>query len=616
MRGEKVHTHVIVLDMLEGCDNFDHTSLPPSFKAQPGRFRGWGRITVETPKSFDVSAKTSVDRDDADVLVIYLHANIVAGTDNEEYWCLVGNSSPDLSRPEEYTPLSKLNEQITAIRKRARKAKAVVLLVDQPPIKPDWRTGVLKTTVNKELERWTSIEVPVNEDGEIEKPVPLIVVTSCSDTEQSAPGRNGQTAFGMIVSRAWSQIANSDFDADKEDGFRWKKPNNPLTIREFCDYVRENTNSWVRRHRHPAGQTVQIFPPLEKLEESGQSMPLLAEPPKVADLPKPKPLDPKTMSLLIQSWRQRDALDERLAWRWAPLQWQSATEYLLRAENALLDGNAVLAEKLGKKAEAELGHLEHAVSRVSGADNNTDSRVNEHSGIPRSWFAKLPAGHRLNGLWTVDGAADDAIKAPDTVAEDVLRANVAKYPFSELGLHPPDEAFTRNRTEAEDTVAGLLTVTGPLRQTVLAAEQKLLNLEDRVFTQKTDSGDDDRGSDWVQMRKFAKAYQAAELVFQRTLSRSESLARWAATTPLDPEFRNILIEHVKTESLTQEGADSWRGEDTGSLRIEVFRLLVAARMTGTLVTFYSDPANTEALAVKKQKLIDWTKKTNDSRYFT
>ena len=602
MPGTPVLTHVIVFDLCKKLDHFGVTSEAPNFGSRERGSFEWGAVTVENPDppgSFEFTSDASDDRDKADVFVVYLHANIVAG-DQDQYWCLVRNSTPDLEN-NQYVRLAILKDKISLLRKAGI---PVVLIVDQPAGRLDWRLGALKTQVNTELEKWTN-EESTNDLGEKRELGRLFVVSSSLHTESSAPGRNRQTAFGIIVSRAWSQAANVTNEDD--GGRRWlQKKNNFLTIAEFCDYVKSETHDWVSKYRRPSGQTVEIFG--SSAEVKTDSLKLLGTPQEDPLLPKQTSIDATALTTV---WNTQQELDSATPWRWAPQRWQSANEYLRGAQNALLDGNTRLADELTGKAEKSLRRL------TEQAKTELGSPVDSPTEMPHCWFTGLPARHRLDDLWKTVGK-----KAPkQTTIEDVLAGNVNEYPFGDLGIVGTESAkqdkdritqvLKTNRTNAEGAVAQLLSVTGLLRPATLAAEQKLLSQEDRVFIeQKTNSGSTD---DWTVIQEFAKAHQEAELAFQRTLSQSESLARWAASQPINPDLQpdlvSNLVNNLKTDCDTTLAEKPLKNNKDLPLQLqsEISRLLITARMTGTLL--WPDTTDQiDSLAKQTTTLVSWTKK--------
>lgn len=566
IRKTPLHTHFIILTLLGDSEHFDAAAAPEFNIPESDEVFPVRTSSRQSAKSFDdIVDKPGKDLDDADVVVIYLQTQIVAGADGD-FYCLTKNTSPDLSPPSQYERLSALKEQL---KKLCDGSKAnVILIVDRPTTVQDQRLGDLGADFVTELLNWPK-------DEELSE---LVVMVSAATGQHSAPG-HGRTAFGQAVMRGFSKLAAGD-DAE-------------LKISEFCQFVEQETDHWVRHHRHPDGQNVQIA------QGSAGDFTLMKNvvfaAPSVAS---PETMDGRTAQKkrITQLWRDRDTLDEKLAWRWHPLLWQSATEYLVRGQKALLDGNLLSAKRLSGKAEDALTELNEFTNDIV-AD---ESELNLDNGLPRGWFAESPNMSRLNDVWeTAEPVGNGDRKA----AEDVISENVKGYPFGRLGLDEPDETglseLRSNRQTAEMAAARVLSVTASLQKTMAVAEERLLKQEDLIFTRSetgNDAKDESVVSRWQAIRRFAEIHQRAELTVQRSLTCAESLAHWAAEYPLkaDPQFfsewRDLLKENLTTTPDTS-GASELLGKALGlanqagpgsngvaiGLRSDIFGLLVATR---------------------------------------
>ncbi|MEO2018692.1 MAG: hypothetical protein ABGZ53_30440 [Fuerstiella sp.] len=568
-----LHTHFMTLTLLGDSGHFDAAAapefeIPKSGEYFPVRTTSW----QQSATSFDnISNTPGKDLEEAHVVVIYLQTQIVAGAAGA-FYCLTQNSSPDLSGPSEYELLSNLEQNLKKFCSHS-KAK-VILLVDRPTTAQDQRLGDLRADFVTELLHWPN-------DEELSE---LVVIVSAAAGQQSAPA-NGRTAFGQAVMRGFSMSADADGDGE-------------LKISEFCQFVEQETDHWVRHHRDSGGQNVQISPQI--VQGSDDDFTLM----KNVDFEAPSAASSETIDVTIrplftQLWHDRDTLDKQLAWRWHPLLWQAATEYLIRGQKALMDGNLPSAKDLADKAENALAELDEFTNEIV-----TDvAELNPHTGLPRSWFAESPNMSRLNDVWeTAEPVGNGDIED----AEDVISENMKVYPFTQLGLPDPDEAeleeVRRNRETAEMAAARVLSVTTSLQKTIATAEERLLNKEDLIFTRRSptgtgnDVGDESVAARWQAIRRFAEIHQRAELTVQRSLTSVESQVQWAADYPLkaDREFflewRDLLKENLTTTPDTN-GASELLGKARGlankagpesngvaiGLRSNLFGLLVATR---------------------------------------
>ena len=602
IRKTPLHTHFIILTLLGDSEHFDAAAAPEFNIPESDEVFPVRTSSRQSAKSFDdIVDKPGKDLDDADVVVIYLQTQIVAGADGD-FYCLTKNTSPDLSPPSQYERLSALKEQL---KKLCDGSKAnVILIVDRPTTVQDQRLGDLGADFVTELLDWPN-------DEELSE---LVVMVSAATGQHSAPG-HGRTAFGQAVMRGFSKLAAGD-DAE-------------LKISEFCQFVEQKTDHWVRHHRHPGGQNVQIAPRIEQGSAGDFTLMknVVFAAPSVAS---PETMDGRTaQEKITQLWRDRDTLDEKLAWRWHPLLWQSATEYLVRGQKALLDGNLLSAKRLSGKAEDALTELNEFTNDIV-ADK---SELNLDNGLPRGWFAESPNMSRLNDVWeTAEPVGNGDRKA----AEEVISENMKVYPFGRLGLKDPDEAVfsevRSNRQTAEMAAARVLSVTASLQKTMAVAEERLLKQEDLIFTRSetgNDAKDESVVSRWQAIRRFAEIHQRAELTVQSSLTSAESLVRWAAEYPLkaDPQFfsewRDLLKENLTTTPDTS-GASELLGKALGlanqagpgsngvaiGLRSDIFRLLVATRTLASQLhpTEPDEGFSVSELERRSDDLEDWQQK--------
>ncbi|MEQ9410585.1 MAG: hypothetical protein RIK87_22810 [Fuerstiella sp.] len=616
----RVHTHFVVLDFLFDTQRNDATSdhfdsvAPPNFPVlPPDRFPVARTTIVHADTLRFAEAESLEDRERDRVVVVYLQTQILPG-ENGSFLCLVKNSTPDLNAPARYEELATLKEQVRGLLKD-RAADRVLLLVDRPASLQDRRLGDLHADFMTEVLSWPA-EDDLNQ---------LVVITSCQADQQSAPGlsgANGQTAFGQIVTRGFSKAADANDDGE-------------LTATEFCRFTVEETQRWVQRHVDPDGQTVQISPALDSLKDSPHDFVLMKELPPAPETTRLRDRR-QTVQRLSTLWERREAADQLLGWRWRPLLWQSSTEYLTRAQAALISGNETAAENLAQRAETRLRLLETAIRTVIP----DPTELNAERGLPRPWFLDLPEPERLNDVWET---AEAVSGGPDVPAEDVLRQNLATYPFQQLGLATSDQrhaAAIERRKQAEDAIARAFGVSIVLRQTITNADAALLQAEDQLFvrsdsTAVPEAATSTSNSIWTAIRDFESAHQTADVAVQRTLASADSLSRWAAEYPIErPDtffsgWQALLRKNLPGGQLTPEqGTDLRRAAtelslDPGPgangtavrLRAEIFRLLVAARvLAGQL--YPQEPAagfSEQELKDRAAMLVDWHQQTRDSR---
>ncbi|APZ93761.1 VWA domain-containing protein [Fuerstiella marisgermanici] len=599
----EVHTHFIVLDLLKDSPLFDATPSPEF----PDLSEANSQVATTTQARFDGLGKLIAEGDTnpskAQAIVVYLQTQIIPDN-NGDFICLTKSSTPDVVGSGGGEKLSTLRQQLKQLMTETQSGCVVLLVVDQQKTLHDWRLGDLHADVSAEILDWPN-------DEELSR---LVVMTSCSGAEESTAGyagSGGQTAFGHFVQQGFSKLADTAAEgADEGDG--------TLNVREFCGFVKDRVDQWARQNRRPSGQTLRISPDLEALKSSHKqrNLALMKELPDTTQTLTFR--NPSGIVRTLQShWEKRSELDAQLAWRWRPLKWQAATEYLLRAQAAMLEGDNNRATALANKAARQLEQLEEATKRAAP----TIAELGRDRG--------LPIASKLN---EVRNSNND----PPT---DVLEANIAAYPFGRLGLTQPAapdvDAIKQRRSEAEQIASKAIGITATVKTTLLEAEDQLLKTEDQFFLRppKLDASavavdEGKTGAErWQKLDDFIAAHQKNDVLFQRCLTSAETLARWAAEFPLpaDEKFHSDWKDLLRKNQPANQPSDDAsqklfdRAEQLAGafssdvagrakrLCSEAFRLLVATRMLQKLR--HEEEAETTLSTVQmadlSKKMDDW-----------
>lgn len=531
---EHVHTHFVILNLLNDpsteagrSEFFDPTKTPdpPEIK---GSRRPLGVVTSSRrSSSLQFTNDSNDDLNKAHVVVVYLQTQLVTDG-NGIVRCLNKTSTPDL-QDNQSQALSELKQQLSQL---AEQGKRILLLVDEVESLNSWRLGDFQRDATALVSAWPEDKVFQNR---------LVVMTAYSHAQfrVSAPGTSdGSTLFGSVVSKGMSLLAdagNSNENAKK------------LDVVEFCEYVLKEMKRETRHLGFEGTQDVVVNPAPDKLKQSKQNFVLLGELPAA-----PTPATPGTGTAtpkLFDLWEKRETLNDKMAWRWRPLMWQQSTEFLLRAQQAALNQQNALADNLHKRAAASIRELENITSQIVPSKN----QLNLETGMPQLWFQNLPN-------WTPPGQSAEGLKTISTYA---LQQNIATYSFAKFGLSPSSELQTATiaaREIAETAARNSMSVVGMLSETISNAEQQSLLTEDRLFT----SGDTAKLEDsmnsnralWQSIDKFNRAHQRAEVIVQRTISMSESLAKWASLFPFEigsefeSEWDRLLVQSLDSELIT------------------------------------------------------------------
>lgn len=587
-------THFIVLNLLEQSQDFDSGSslaLPEGIESKTTE-RVVTSCHSETMslRTSDVNERKNLD--EGQTVVIWLQSTFVPGP-NEDFLCLIRNSTPNLNDASQYVGLQTLKSELDDFVKKHSSAK-LLLLVDSAPVNSEWRTGCLHSNLVKVFEGWTS---------DIKS---LVVILSSPTNGLSQPGStgsDGKSIFGHFASVGLSTFADSNTD-------------NRLTTAEYCTYISERTNAWVREHRDTSGQAVTVLPALEQISKSSRDFTV------VADLISLKSNDEMpaqqanaNVSQIEKMWVRREALMARGGPLWNPLLWNSLTGQLTRAEHGYLSGNTKSVERILPEAERTLREIETLTNeRCPKVDSFLTDR-----GRALSEFNNLPSLRRTQQWFKTESVKPDSTEVP-ALPEDVVISVVSKFPFTSVNLNAPAdiEPIRERRATAEAAVAQLLACPDQLTQTVKRMESSLLLSEDQMFTHHSDSDsasvdEPDARPLILALEAFANARDCAETTLFGVLDLAPTLAHWAAETCFRlPDSDRKIWHSVLSQNTPQADVngvsqnamfDPLKGiaaddsfslpdyeRDAANLRAEAFRLLVRARALQQSLAFH-EPEN-------------------------
>jgi len=587
-------THFIVLNLLEQSQDFDSGSslaLPEGIESKTTE----RVVTSCHPETMSLGTSGSGDRknlDEGQTVVIWLQSTFVPGP-NEDFLCLIRNSTPNLNDASQYVGLQTLKSELDDFVKKHSLAK-LLLLVDSAPVNSEWRTGCLHSNLVKVFEPWTS---------EFKS---LVIVLSSQTNGQSEPGptgSDGKSIFGHFASVGLSTFADSNSD-------------NKLTTTEYCTYISERTNAWVREHRDTAGQAVTVLPALEKLPKTPRDFTV------VADLISLKPTDEMpaqkanaNIAQIEKMWTRREVLMARGGHLWNPLLWNSLTGKLTRAEHGYLSGNTKAVERILPEAERTLREIETLTDETCP---KADSFLADR-GRALSEFNDLPSFRRAQQLFKTESVKADSTELP-ALPEDVVISVINKFPFASVSLNAPAdiESIRSRRSAAEAAVAQLIACPDQLTRTVRRMESALLLSEDGLFTHHSDPGsasadEPDARPLILALEDFAIARDRAETTLFGVFDLAPTLARWAAETCFRlPDSDRKIWHSVLSQNTPQADVngvsqnamfDPLKGiaaddrfslpdheRDAANLRAEAFRLLVRARALQQSLAFH-EPEN-------------------------
>ncbi len=520
-----VHTHFVMLDLLSvtsgesarhsASTEFFDPSQTPAVPTLPASGRPLGVVTDSRHSSLIFADDLSSQLDQAHVVVVYLQTQLLTTSDGN-IQCLGKTSSPDLSENESES-LTKLKQQLKILTDAK---KRVLLIVDEIDGLASWRVGDFRADAADKVLAWAD-----EEDFQSR----LVVMTSYSRPQLIGSGfetNHGRTAFGALVANGLSELADSNNSVDN-----LKK----LHVAEFCDYVTQKSS-------HP-NNTIRVNPSAQQLADDGRNFVLLGELPTAPE-PDAAAARPES-SALASLWEQHDRLNRKLAWRWRPMLWQTATELLLRAQQASLNGHSTIASQLIARADRTIVELEKATTEIVPDSEQPDTEF----GIPQAWLNELPSGGNVDSKST-------------TFA---LQQNLEQYPFGPLNLQRSpalENSAVECRTAAENAMRASISVAGLIPQTIRSAEQQTLIAEDRLFTSDIPAElSQDIAANlnlWKSIQRFSEAHQRAELLVQRTISVSESLAYWAATFRFDvdndfeDQWNKLLSRHLVAQPISAD----------------------------------------------------------------
>lgn len=617
---QKVHrTHFVILNLLEQSQDFDSgsaLSLPDGIEIKTTE----REVTRSQPETLALQSVDVIDRtnlNDSQTIVIWLQTTFVPGA-NGDFLCLIRNSTPNLNDASQYTGLTALKSQLDEFTKKHATTK-VLLLVDSAPVNSEWRTGCLHSELGKVFEQWTS---------NIKTLVVMLSSPTSGLSEPGPTGSDGKSIFGHFASLGLTSLADGNHDGK-------------LTTAEYCAYVSERTNTWVRDHRNVAGQTVVVLPALDKLSMSTHDFTV------VADVTSLKPVDEilnlKTSVVISQIeklWARREVLAARGGHLWNPLLWNAVSDDLIRAEQAFLSGKTKSAERLLPVVERALGELEIL---TDGICPKADMLLADR-GRAMSEFKDLPSLTRVKKLFRAEPAKPDS-KDVAALPEDAVLSVVRGFPFTSVNLSaPPDvESIRSRRAAAEVAVSQLVACPDQLAQTVRRMETSLLLSEDRLFTRRSDADtttniDADPSVLISAINDFSEARDHAETTLFELLDLAPSLAFWAAETcgqlsdadrkvwhgvlsqntpdaDISAASQSAMFDPLKgiEAELNERISDQERG--AAKLRSEVFRLLVRGRALQQSLAFNEPPQgfNAEELRVVTEKLDSTQKDAENSR---
>ncbi|MCA9062200.1 MAG: hypothetical protein KDA96_04055, partial [Planctomycetaceae bacterium] len=542
-------------------------------------------------------------------VILYLQTGFVPGDGGSLVMLNGYPGSPDVNDNE----FRRLDELKAAIHDfcRSRDRGHVLLLVDTPPMDSPLRFGQVGATAVEEMLRWP-------EEESLDR---LAVIAAASDQQCSWPaamGAGGRTAFACFAGSGLTAVADTDRDQQ-------------VDLLEFAQFVKQRTEAWVAANRGPGLQTVLISPPLESLngDRNARNFVLVKDPMAEVPVRIDSSVDEALEARLLAAWKLRDALRQQRAGLWDPAPSLIAADRLRRTELAYLAGDFQAADVHLSSAERLLATQKQTMDRQFCRSAAELSLAGQ---LPVASFRGLPSFPRLvQAEWWSPAPEVAGEKLVDY--EDVLRQAVQVRRFS------PDEtpgedavaAMLRRRNVAEETTAFLFGDCHLLQKTVLAAEQELLESEDRFFIGQAagEAGNDAARNDanvnqWQALKEFSETRRTARAKTADILQQLPGLCEWAGRQQLKDSVAELLVLSLRDpaantlEELWQlaetEAAQAGSADLEARLSVQILRLLIATRGLASELNSRTDADAVAAAELNRQRqeMDAWMKHIVDS----
>jgi hypothetical protein len=584
-------THFVVTELLSVSKpsdqrNFDTTRLP-EFPA-----RGWGseglQYTSISEKLTSRNEKREKEKIGShDVVILYVQALLSPATQNDagnelvqetEPQFLIETNSPDLNAENTFG-LSRLKELVDQLRQQCK--TGLLLILDFPDHPTTWRLGLPRAAVSgnllKQIEAWTAEPAPDERK--------LVALVACG-AGQISTGASiesfGRTAFAEAVTRGFS----TDADVHPQDG--------QLTVAEFAEFVDRETGRLVAGLNRDGTQQVRCFSRGKvqgKNEKETGDFILLKELTAPLDRPQVTSVSPSAtdmLSKLSNVSSKRDLLQSRLAFRWNPLAWSAAWEYLWRAEQLYLNGNFEEADdrlsaayyhlELVKKSEETCVKEPSKVVAESVLDEINTQWINQlRNTLPLAaagFSEPASSGDNTDTASEIPVSPDQSVTSrasSETVesSEKVLMSSFEKFPFDAIALKKPSpehlQSILKCSRDVEQAFESLLGGPEVIEQTLLQLHRKALLQTDCLFvslppdkTAKHRAGLNETMKTADAVAKFAGEWRKTEFVLHDALSRLSGDIRWAAGIRPDTDLEwnekwiDFLVDLVRLSEISQD----------------------------------------------------------------
>ena len=451
------------------------------------------RFQVVEPKELESGLQADKFRD-VDVVVVLLQTHLIP-TNDDDFACVTRGTNPDLSRPRK---LGELMSEVIGIRDSG---KNVLLMVDCPTARTDWRTDLPGCNLRSFFEKYFSAgSAGKNQLGSL---TIVCSATLSGDSEPGSPNAGGLTRLSYAFQKSFSRES-----AEKDEDLR---------LKGFLENLQKSFNEF----KTPG---IGFHQPELMILGQSREMTIARSPGELRDFVLFRKMQQKAPQIIASKdepellkrsqelWRKMAEVD--LARRW-PEQWNSIAEQLVSAERAYFQGQNKTAGKLikfsGDRLDQALKQRQQPVAAAAKVADVTGS-LDELSSQIEAAYQKYGRGIDANRYVQLRHDFEDVVEICETQQCVYL-----------------------------------------LYETLREVHQQLLEAEDRSFSLRPEDRLEEKGMDELEklvtsLKNFAQAYGDAFRTADGALKMLPGTAFWCsrrATLPAWASSESEWLPHLK-----------------------------------------------------------------------
>ena len=484
-------TTAIFLNSLEEPEDFENQRgfQTPQIQQDPI----FQRFQVVEPKELESGLQADKFRD-VDVVVVLLQTHLIP-TNDDDFACVTRGTNPDLSRPRK---LGELMSEIISVRDSG---KNVLLMVDCPTARTDWRTDLPGCDLRSFFEKYFSAgSAGKNQLGSL---TIVCSATLSGDSEPGSPNAGGLTRLSYAFQKSFSRES-----AEKDEDLR---------LKGFLENLQKSFNEF----KTPG---IGFHQPELMILGQSREMTIARSPGELRDFVLFRKMQQKAPQIIASKdepellkrsqelWRKMAEVD--LARRW-PEQWNSIAEQLVSAERAYFQGQNKTAGKLikfsGDRLDQALKQRQQPVAAAAKVADVTGS-LDELSSQIEAAYQKYGRGIDANRYVQLRHDFEDVVEICETQQCVYL-----------------------------------------LYETLREVHQQLLEAEDRSFSLRPEDRLEEKGMDELEklvtsLKNFAQAYGDAFRTADGALKMLPGTAFWCsrrATLPAWASSESEWLPHLK-----------------------------------------------------------------------